>query len=72
MTDVDELRRKAEIALAEACAMPWGPERIEALRVAGSLRNDAANRRIALDGIQKTRGPDSRPLGRGTEPPHYG
>lgn len=52
MTDIDELRQKAEIALAEACAMPWGPERIEALKVAGLLRNDAAKKQLALDGIK--------------------
>lgn len=31
----------AEAALAKAQAMPWGPERLKALKDAGALRNAA-------------------------------
>jgi hypothetical protein len=34
---------RAEAALAEAQALPWGPERLKALQEAGSLRNAAIN-----------------------------
>jgi hypothetical protein len=36
----------AEAALAKAQAMPWGPERLEALRDAGALRNAAINKEL--------------------------
>jgi hypothetical protein len=36
----------AEAALAEAQAMPWGPERLKALREVGLLRNAAINQEL--------------------------
>jgi hypothetical protein len=54
MTELDELWAKAEAALAEACAMPWGPQRIEALKQAGLIRNEAAKKEIALGQFRKS------------------
>jgi hypothetical protein len=45
---------KADAALAEARAMPWGPARIEALKQAGLLRNEAAKKEIAFGQFRKT------------------
>jgi len=49
MAEIDDLWEIAETALAEARAMPWGPERIEALKNAGILRLRAAERQLVLD-----------------------
>ncbi|MDP1585067.1 MAG: hypothetical protein Q8M18_16725 [Bradyrhizobium sp.] len=49
MGEIDDLWDHAETALAEARAMPWGPERIEALKNAGILRLRAAEKQLALD-----------------------
>ena len=49
MAEIGELWEIAEAALAEARAMPWGPERIEALRKAGLLRHRAADAQAAID-----------------------
>jgi hypothetical protein len=53
MAEIDELWAKANAALAEARAMPRGPERIEALKKAGLLRNEAAEKEIALGLFRK-------------------
>jgi hypothetical protein len=44
--ELDCLWSIAEEALATARALPWGPERIDALKTAGRLRNDAANKEV--------------------------
>ena len=44
----DDLSAEAEKALEIARSMPNGPEKFEALRKAGLLRNAAADRGIAL------------------------
>jgi len=46
MVELDPLWSMANEALAKACALPWGPERIEALKAAGRLRNEAANKAV--------------------------
>ena len=38
----------AEKALADAQAMPWGPERLKALQEAGKLRNRAVMAELEL------------------------
>ena len=43
MVDLDRLWSIADEALAQASALPWGPERIDALKAAARLRNEAAN-----------------------------
>jgi hypothetical protein len=42
--ELDQLWSIADETLAKACALPWGPERIDALKAAGRLRNEAANK----------------------------
>ena len=44
MAELDRLWSIADEALANACALPWGPERIDALKAAARLRNEAANK----------------------------
>ena len=44
MMELDRLWSIADEALAKACALPWGPERIDALKEAARLRNEAANK----------------------------
>ena len=46
MVELDRLWSIADEALAKACALPWGPERIDALKEAARLRNEAANTEI--------------------------
>ena len=43
MGELDRLWSIADEALAKARALPWGPERIDALKEAARLRNEAAN-----------------------------
>ena len=43
MVELDRLWSIADEALAKARALPWGPERIDALKEAARLRNEAAN-----------------------------
>jgi hypothetical protein len=49
MGELNDLWDRAETALAEARAMPWGPGRIEALKNAGMLRLRAMEKQLALD-----------------------
>jgi len=49
MAEIDDLWEIAETALAKARAMPWGPERIEALKNAGILRSRAAKKQLIID-----------------------
>ena len=44
MVELDRLWSIADEALAKACVLPWGPERIDALKAAARLRNEAANK----------------------------
>jgi len=53
MVELDPLWSMANEALAKACALPWGPERIEALKAAGRLRNEAANTEIEMGEFRK-------------------
>ena len=59
MAEIDEYWEIAEAALAEARAMPWGPERLIALKKVGLLRNEAALKDIALGQFRKI-WPDSK------------
>ena len=43
MVELDRLWSIADEALAKARTLPWGPERIDALKEAARLRNEAAN-----------------------------
>ena len=49
MAEIHDLWEIAEAALAEARAMPWGPARIAALKTAGILRSQAAEKQAVLD-----------------------
>lgn len=53
MTELDNLWAAADDALAKASALPWGPERIEALKLAGRLRNEAANVEVSAGSFRK-------------------
>jgi hypothetical protein len=48
MAEIDDLWEMAEAALAEARTLPWGPERIEALKN-GILRSRAAEKQLIID-----------------------
>jgi hypothetical protein len=48
MTKLDDLWRVANAAFIAARALPPGPKRIEALKEAGLLRNEAARQEIDL------------------------
>jgi hypothetical protein len=50
-----DLWAAANEALMKAKSLPWGPERIEALRAAGLLRNRAARAEIAQGQTNKNR-----------------
>jgi hypothetical protein len=62
MVDLDQLWSKADEALSQACALPWGPERIDALKAAARLRNEAANKEVET-GVWRTDTPKKRPRG---------
>ena len=53
MVEVDHLWSKADKALAKACALPWGPQRIDALKAAARLRNEAASKEIKTGEFRK-------------------
>lgn len=53
MAELDDLWTVADQALAKAVALPWGPERIEALKTAGHLRNEAAVAEISKGSFRK-------------------
>jgi hypothetical protein len=55
MARIDKLWETAEAALAQANTMPWGPERLEALRKAALLRNNAVLVEIELGQFRKIR-----------------
>ena len=53
MSEQDNLWAAAEGLLAKATALPWGPTRIEALKEAGRLRNEAVKTVIAKGDYRK-------------------
>jgi len=53
MVDLDRLWSIADEALAKASALPWGPERIDALKAAARLRNEAVNKEIETGEFRK-------------------
>ena len=53
MVDLDRLWSIADEALAKASALPWGPERIDALKAAARLRNEAVNKEIETGDFRK-------------------
>ena len=53
MVELDRLWSIADEALAKARALPWGPERIDALKAAALLRNEAANNEVETGEFRK-------------------
>jgi hypothetical protein len=52
-SDEDDDWKAAQRALEEACLLPGGPVRIEALKHAGRLRFDADRKRLAKEPQQQ-------------------
>ena len=53
LVELDRLWSIADEALAKARALPWGPERIDALKAAARLRNEAASDEIETGEFRK-------------------
>jgi hypothetical protein len=53
--DAEAAWEEASKALEEACQMPWGPQRMEALKRAGRLRYEASKQILATEQKQGTK-----------------
>lgn len=55
MGDDDDLETQALVALEEARKLPHGPERTEAMKIAGKLRNAADRRGMSFAKVGRPR-----------------